>query len=136
MRGNNVPREVNKVKRKAALAADQTVVLGTPVDQGTARSNWIVSLDEATSKTQEAYVPLEDGDMSETGNAEAAIAQGKAVIAAAKPGQDIHLTNNLSYIMSLNEGSSAQAPAAFVEEAVDAGVAAAKRIKTDTGKRR
>ena len=136
MRGNNVPREVNKVKRQAGLAVDQAVVLGTPVDTGTARSNWIVSLGEADDRTRDAYVPLEGGDMGETGNAEAAMAQGKAAIAASKPNQDIHITNNLDYIMDLNEGSSAQAPAAFVEEAVDAGVAAAKRTKINTGKRR
>ena len=135
-RGDNVPREVNKVKRLAALAVDQAVVLGTPVDRGTARSNWLVTLDEPTERIQEAYVPLVDGDMSETGNAAAALAQGKAVVVRAKPKQDIHITNNLDYIMDLNEGSSAQAPAAFVEEAVDAGVAAARKTKTDTGKRR
>ncbi len=135
-RANNVPLQVNKVKRRAALAVDQALVLGTPVDTGTARSNWIVSLDEATERTQEAYSPLEDGDMGETANAQAALAQGKDVIARAKPHQDIHLTNNLPYIVPLNEGSSAQAPAAFVEEAVDAGVKAARRTRIDTRKSR
>ena len=135
-RANNVPREVNKVKRQVALAVDQAVVLGTPVDTGTARSNWIVTLGAATDQTQGAFSPLSGGDMSERGNAEAAIAQGKAVIAQAKPEQDIHITNNLDYIVDLNEGSSAQAPAAFVEEAVDAGVKVVKQTRIDTGKRR
>ena len=135
MRANNVPREVNKVKRKAALAIDQAVVLGTPVDTGTARSNWTVSLGEADNSTREAYAPLKDGDIGESVNAEAALAQGRVVIASSKPEQDIHLTNNLPYIVPLNEGHSAQAPAAFVEEAVDAGARAVRRSKTDTGKR-
>jgi len=136
IRASNVPREVQKVKKKAALAVDQAVVLGTPVDTGTARSNWIVSLEEPTGRTQEAYKPLEGGDMSETGNAKAAIAQAKAAINGSKPGQDIHITNNLPYIVPLNEGSSAQAPAAFVEEAVSAGVNAVRRARTDTGAKR
>ncbi len=136
MRANNVPREVNRVKRKAALAIDQAVVLGTPVDTGTARSNWVVTLDGPSDRTQEAYSKLVGGDIGETANAKAAMDQGKEVIARSKPEQDIHITNNLPYIVPLNEGSSAQAPAAFVEEAVDAGVKAAQRTKTDTGKRR
>lgn len=136
MRANNVPREANRVKWQAALAVDQAVVLGTPVDTGTARSNWVVSLDEPSDRTQEAYTALADGDMSETANARAAMAQGAGVIARALPEQDIHITNNLPYIVPLNEGSSAQAPAAFVEEAVDAGLGAARRTRIDTGRRR
>ncbi len=84
----------------------------------------------------EAYAPLVGGDMGEGSNAAAAMAQGRDVIARAMPEQDIHITNNLDYIVDLNEGSSAQAPAAFVEEAVDAGVKAVNRTKIDTGKRR
>jgi len=136
MRANNVPREVTKAKRRAALAVDQAVVLGTPVDTGTARSNWIVSLDVPSKSIREAYTPLDGGDMSESANAQAALAQGKDVIVRAKFETDIHITNNLDYIVPLNEGSSAQAPAAFVEEAVDAGVQAARKTKIDTGKRR
>jgi len=134
-RANNVPREVNKVKRQVALAVDQALVLGTPVDTGTARSNWIVALGASQNETRGAYVPLVDGDQSERANAEAAMAQGKGVISQAKPGQAIHLTNNLEYIMPLNEGHSAQAPAGFVEEAVDAGCRAVKHARFDTGKR-
>lgn len=135
MRGNNVPREVNKVKRLTALAIDQALVLGTPVNEGTARSNWLVSTDTPRGDIIGAYVKLTGGDMSERANADAAMAQGRAVVDQAKPGHDIHLTNNLDYIMALNEGSSAQAPAAFVEEAVEAGVTAARGAKINTGKR-
>jgi hypothetical protein len=135
MRANNVPREANKAKRRAALAIDQAVVLGTPVDTGTARSGWIVNLDQASDELREAYVPLQKGDISERANAEAAIAQGKKVIAQAKPEQEIHITNNRDYIRDLNDGSSAQAPAGFIEEAVDAGAKAARSAQINTGKR-
>jgi len=134
-RGRNVPREVNKVKRTAALAVDQALVLATPVDTGTARSNWQVSLDAPNDDTIEAYAQLIGGDQSEVVNAQEAMEQGKISIGKAKPGQEIHITNNLPYITALNEGHSAQAPAAFVEEAVEAGHGAAKIQKTDTGKR-
>jgi hypothetical protein len=92
-------------------------------------------VDNAADNIIKAYAPLVHGDMSETQNSAAALAQGKGVIAGAKPEQDIHITNNLDYIMDLNQGSSAQAPAAFVEEAVDAGVKAARATKINTGKR-
>lgn len=134
-RGANVPHEVNRIKRLTALAVDQALVLGTPVDTGTARSNWIVTLGTASNQTQGAFSPLSKGDMSESENARAAMAQGKSVISQAKPGQAIHLTNNLEYIMPLNEGHSAQAPAGFVEEAVDAGRQVVKRAQLNTGKR-
>ncbi len=133
-RAKNVPREVNKVKRKTALAIDQTVVVGTPVDTGTARSNWIVSLGTASDEVKEAYSPIPEGSgsISETENAQAAIAQGQGVIKDVKSGQDIHITNNVEHIVPLNEGHSAQAPAMFVEEAVDAGVQAVRDAKIRT----
>lgn len=134
-RAKNVVFGVNKVKKLTALAVDQALVLGTPVDTGTARSNWIVSLDVPNENTRDAYVPLIDGDQSETANAKEAIAQGKGAISQAKPEQAIYLTNNLGYIVALNEGHSAQAPAGFVEEAVDAGHRAAKIAPFNTGRK-
>ncbi len=133
-RARNIPREANKVKRRTALAVDQTVVVATPVDTGTARSNWIVSLGNASNDIIEAYTPMAKGEgtVNETQNAQAAIAQGQGVIADVKAGQAIHITNNVEHITPLNEGSSAQAPAAFVEQAVDAGVQAVQNAKIDT----
>lgn len=108
--------------RRTALAIDQAVVLGTPVDVGRARSNWQVTLDAPAEGTRDAFVPGEGGATG-AANARAAIAEGQQVIASYRIGQNrtIHITNNLPYIQALNDGSSAQAPAGFVEEAVQAG---------------
>jgi hypothetical protein len=137
VRADNVPKEVNRIKRLCALAVDQTVVLATPVDTGRARSNWLVSLGEAVDAVRVPYAPLpagkDIGKLSETGNAQAAMEQGRGVIAQAKAEQAIHITNNLPYIEPLNEGHSAQAPAQFVESAIQAGVAAVTGAKLDTG---
>jgi hypothetical protein len=135
-RGDNVPREVNKIKRKAALAIDQTIVMATPVLTGRARSNWQTSIDAPTEETREAFSLLVDGDMSESANAAAAMKQGRDIIAQVKSGQEIHIVNNLPYIGRLNEGHSAQAPAAFVEQAVEAGRRIVKMTPTDTGKKK
>lgn len=114
--------EVNKVVRKTALAADREVVLATPVDTGRARSNWLVSLGSGREDTIEPYADLgshtDPSKKSETANASAAMAQAAGVVAGRKEGQDIYITNNLPYIELLNSGSSAQAPAHFVEKAV------------------
>jgi hypothetical protein len=126
--GRVVEQNATKLVRRVALSADAQVVLSTPVDEGRARSNWQVQLNAPAGGTREAYSPGKDGSTSGP-NAQAAIDQVKAVIAAAKPGDEIHITNNLPYIGRLNEGWSAQAPANFVEEAVHAGVAQVQGAK-------
>ena len=133
-RANNVSREINRVKRQVALAVDQTVVTSTPVDTGRARSNWIVSLGEPSGEIFEPYAPTSKGGIGETANAQAAIAQGEQQINQVQPGQAINITNNVEYIKPLNEGSSAQAPAMFVEAAVKVGTEAVKSAKIDTGR--
>lgn len=107
----------------AALAADQAVVLATPVDKGRARSNWLVELDAPARTTVEPYAPGLGGNTGGA-NAAAAIAQGQATIALYNGDRNtaIAISNNLPYIGRLNEGSSLQAPAGFVEKAVQAAV--------------
>jgi hypothetical protein len=107
--------------RKVALAVDAAVVLATPVDTGRARSNWQVELGAAPEGVREPFSEGAEGSTAGP-NAQAAIAAGQAVIAQARGTDVIHITNNLTYIAALNDGSSAQAPAGFVEEAVHAGV--------------
>lgn len=113
----------DKTVRKVALAVDQTVVMATPVDTGRARCNWIAALDTAASST----VDVED----KSGNH--ALSQARSVIAGykGKPSgrSEIHITNNLAYIGRLNDGSSRQAPANFVHQAVMAGAKAVKGAK-------
>ena len=118
LRGRKVTEGADALTRRVALAADQAVVMGTPVDTGRARSNWIVALGAAPSQTIEAYSPGEAGN-TEAANTQAALDQGEAVIRGYRgEGQEIHITNNLPYIQRLNDGYSAQAPANFVEQAV------------------
>lgn len=123
--GTNVADNTDRMMRKVALKVDSTVVLATPVDTGRARSNWIVNLDAEAKGPIEAYEPGE-AQSTAAANARAALEQANKTIAQYKAGQTIHITNNLDYIGRLNEGHSAQAPAAFVEEAVHAGIATVK----------
>lgn len=110
--GNTVAANADRLVRRCALATDAAVVIATPVDTGRARSNWQVELGQPASGV------LESTDKSGQG----AISQGKEAIAKYKSGTSVNITNNLPYIERLNDGWSAQAPAGFVEKAVQIGV--------------
>ena len=112
-----IEEEVNEVKRKAALQVLASVTLATPVDSGRARGNWNVSIDTPVTSSSE--------NTDKSGGS--TIGKGSGVISRVLPGGTIYITNNLPYIVSLNDGSSKQAPKKFVERAVQAGIASISR---------
>lgn len=119
--GRAVEDNASKLVRRVALAVDAEVVISTPVDTGRARSNWQTELNTAPEGTREAYSEGKEG--STVGpNTQAALDQARATVAAHKPGDTVHITNNLPYIGRLNDGWSAQAPSGYVETAVLTGV--------------
>lgn len=118
-RGLQVEVNVDKLVAQVAIVIDQTVVSSTPVDTGRARANWQASI--GTPITEE--LDAEDVSGQDT------ISRNNAVIKRRKSGQSVWLSNNLSYIEALNNGSSAQAPANFVQLAVQAGIAFLRRRK-------
>lgn len=129
VRAASITSETDRLVKRAALAIDQAVVVGTPVDEGTARSNWLVALGAPDRRQIGAYVPGKALGQSESGNLEGALAQGRAVIAQRKEGQDVYISNNLPYIKELNDGTSAQAPPNFIEKAIMAASAVAKNFR-------
>jgi hypothetical protein len=58
-----------------------------------------------------------------------ALAQAEQQYKLKKPGEQIHITNNAPYIRQLNDGSSKQAPAGFVERAILIGRKVAENSK-------
>ena len=92
------------------------VVTDTPVDVGTAKSNWQVSLNSEASGTRTAYAP---GKKGSTGldNIIAAVSIGDGHIDQYNSGDEIHITNNVPYITELNNGTSKQAPPGYVQDA-------------------
>jgi hypothetical protein len=124
-----VEDNLEKAVRKAALAIDQTVVLSTPVDTGRARSNWLVNIDTPSRGQIDPYSPGQGLGTGEGANARAALEQGKEAISRFRLGNKIYLSNNLPYIQKLNDGFSAQAPAGFVEKAVQSGRIVIRRAK-------
>lgn len=104
------------------FTADQVQALGlaihanltetTPVDTGWARSNWQMSAGSPIESTlglpgTSGVPPLVVGYQLRQG--------------------PIYITNNVPYIQRLNEGYSQQAPAGFVQAAIERGVGEARR---------
>lgn len=116
------------MQRRVAVDILRLVVLGTPVGNktiwnepgkarvgyagGRARANWFVSINSPSHTTTDNVDPGGGG----------AISAGSSTISTAGPGNSIHLTNNLPYIIPLNEGHSHQAPVGYIELAIQAAV--------------
>lgn len=82
---------------------------GTPVDTGWARANWVPAIGTRFEGTSGSRAAVSDGD-AQAGIASVLgykLAQGRVII-----------SNNVPYIGGLNEGTSRQAPAAFVQAAI------------------
>lgn len=95
--------------RDMALRIHNRVVSDTPVDTGWARSNWIPSIG----------VPYPDTVGSRDAINAAVQSQGVARLLGWNFSEGVAwLSNNVPYIGFLNEGTSAQAPAGFVERAI------------------
>lgn len=88
---------------------------GTPVNTGWARVNWIPAIGKPVTEPDGERppdgVPTQAGSKALSGLAEVAaryrLSQGP-----------IFITNNVPYILKLNDGSSSQAPAGFVQAAI------------------
>ncbi len=115
-RGDAVTRNIEKIVRGAGAVALESVVNDTPVDKGTAKSNWLVGVDSSPSVIIPAHVPGTKGSTG-SANAQIAIDKGTRVMAQYRRGSTIHIVNNLPYIGLLNSGWSAQSPGNFVEKA-------------------
>lgn len=105
---DDIQDEINKETRIVGLTLLRLVVKATPVDTGRARGNWFVSVG----------TPFRG--ISEDRKASSAITEGNNVIGSAVniSYPTITLSNNLPYIERLNDGHSQQAPAKFVELAI------------------
>jgi len=95
-----LPEKLVLFQKKIALDVLRGVVLKTPVDTGTARGGWQVTLDTGPARAAER----KDKYGSLTVN------DGMGVIDAVRFGQAIFITNNVSYIKYLEEGTERMKP--------------------------
>lgn len=116
---NDVPKQVNEIKKQAVQEIVLTVVPATPVRTGQARSNYFTTNGGANTSAL-AFGPFtKDGYQS--------VNRMRVALQGAKPGIAMHVTNNLPYIGRLNDGYSAQAPANFVQIAIASAQAIIRR---------
>jgi len=109
---------IDKSITAVAVEAQATLVEGTPIDTGWARNNWLMSLDAPATEPA--------GSPDNVGSASAASQQGIAIVISSfshRRHGNIYIANNVPYIGRLNDGYSPQAPAGYVETALDTAVA-------------
>lgn len=99
---------IDLVHRKVAIDLFRRVIMKSPVDLGTFKSNWQCAIGSIPSGV------LNTVDKSGT----ATIARMSAVAATFKVGQVIYLVNNLAYARPLEYGHSKQAPGGMVRLSV------------------
>lgn len=126
---NRLEAGASRIQRDVTRVIHERVVYSTPVDTGRARSNWLVSADEPINYSIFPYAPGAYLGIDETANAEAAIEQGIAATASlTTKNERVWIVNNVLYIADLNEGTSPQADAGFVELAIHDGKRFAKGL--------
>lgn len=101
---------ISKTTADLAIEIVRALVIDTPRDTNWAASNWIASIGFA----REGAVGSKDA---------VSFAAQKLSLASIATGYDIskgeiHITNNVPYIVKLNMGTSRQAPKMFVERAI------------------
>jgi len=112
----------------AALAMLRNLVSVTPVDTSRALSNWQIGLGRPFMFNLPAYAPGSRGS-TESQSADQTMKTAEYLLSFRKPGQTIYLSNNAPYIRKLNDGSSRQAAAGFIERAVVVGQKAAANVR-------
>jgi hypothetical protein len=114
------------VSKEQALDVQYALAADTPVDVGTARSNWRISVGRPLTGRIGAYLPYPSryrkpygagGSKSESANLAAVQEQGITRLSTYKTGS-IYVTNTVPYIGPLDRGHSHQTEAGFIERAV------------------
>lgn len=107
----------NDIAIIAGIAVIKELVYRTPVDTSQAISNWQAFIGSPKDKIINAHFVGNAGS-TRFQSAEETTFNAIAILKSKKPGQKIYISNSLDYIKDLNDGSSSQAPAGFVEAAV------------------
>jgi hypothetical protein len=94
---------INNAQRIAAFQAIADLQFKTPVDQGRARSSWLI-----TNTNRQTY--------------DSQVSRGKPLVylgpVKSNVIESLYITNGTPYIQDLNAGSSLQAPPRFIETTV------------------
>jgi hypothetical protein len=118
---DGIGSHVEMYVRKAAIAADTTAVMSTPVDTGRARSNWRVAIGAPILTETGAVFSRKGGSKARTEAFQSALNEGMAVAPTWRLGMgSIFISNSVPYIGRLDKGYSAQAPKGMTLKAIAA----------------
>lgn len=117
----------NLMVQDAAAAFLSEVVARTPVDSGQAVSSWKVGLNYKP-QGKRIFSPGAKGSTAGA-NRSAVLSSELPKIRGRKTGQTISIVNTAEYISLLNDGTSTQAPAGFIETAYIQSTRAVRRRK-------
>ncbi len=111
-RADQIDDGLTRVARGVGTFVLTTAAEETPVNTGRARSNWVVSLRAPSRETRGPFAPGMRLGIRETANLQAVVQAGQTVINSfqARENSSLWITNNVSYIVELNRGSSPQQP--------------------------
>lgn len=117
---------------KAKITADATVRLlveRTPVDTTEAVSNWQLTINSPADRVNPPFVPGKGGSTATASRLIATTTALSVLEGYTRSDQEIFITNPAPYISELNDGKSNQAPAGFIEEAINEGQKASSAIR-------
>lgn len=101
-----------------SLEVTANLIETTPVDLGWARANWVPTIGQPYEQNV-GYA----NDSADVGSARQKQTAGKVALRGYKLTKGpIFVSNNVPYIQVLNEGSSTQAPAGFVQMAIQTAI--------------
>jgi hypothetical protein len=103
------PEEIKKFQRYIVIEALRRLVLKTPVDTGRARGNWQVTI---------ADIPEGETGTTDTAGQDT-IATGIQALQSLGVYQIVYITNNVPYIVYLENGTSKQAPQGMVRITIE-----------------
>lgn len=122
-----IDRAANVLAVRATEAIDVDLVEHTPVDTTEAVSNWQAGINASPNYPLPPIFPGEKGSTAPQSRREA-IAHVQRALKDKDPGAPVYLSNVAEHIVDLNNGTSKQEPAGFVERAIAVGGAAVDRI--------
>uniref|UniRef100_A0AAU7VGW7 Virion structural protein n=1 Tax=Dinoroseobacter phage vB_DshS_R26L TaxID=3161158 RepID=A0AAU7VGW7_9CAUD len=104
--GEVTREQATVIFQKIVLDLDTAIVLGTPVDTGRARGNWFPTVGTPSSQRN---------DEAKDKSGSKAINAATALSTSLELGEVAWFTNNLPYILPLENGHSGQAPEGMVD---------------------
>lgn len=123
-----IPEEANRIKKEVALVVVSDSIRVTPVDVSEALSNWQISINTPAYAPLPAIYPGQKGD-TESASEQAAIEHAQRVLSEVRPGEPVFSSNLAKHIVPLNNGTSTQEPAGFVERSILLGRVALRKAR-------